>query len=339
VRSIPISPSTRHLSINIGDSSIQDISTFKNCVEDFNTLGKRLKVEKLWTFMLFGKNHGCFVKVVFGDLFREAKALRVVFLSETSYNVEDLLQNFYNLIHLRYLRILSSDGPLGIPDQKRFRNKLSRFYHMMVVDAKQFHIIPRYMSNLVKLRHFHVQNAYIPEVGKLKSLQELREFLVKQEGQGFELRQIGKLVELCGSLRIANLENIQVVEEADEAKLMDKSRLQELILCWNSWQSNNIDYSRLEEHVLERLEPSSNLQKLSIQGNSGHTCPSWLGKDLSVKILESLYLNRVAWKTFPPIGELWLVKVYGEEIASRMPEKRFENLRRLQLKELPQLKR
>jgi hypothetical protein len=293
VRSLSIRPSTRHLSISIVDSSFKDRSTLKHCVDDFSTLDKS-KLQKLRTLMLFGKNHGCLVKVVFGDLFREANALRVVFLSETSYYaVEDLLQNFYNLVHLRYLHIQSSNDSFGFSNQGRFCNKLSRFYHMMVLDAKNFRIIPRDMSNLIKLRHLHAQNAYIPEVGKLKSLQELKKFRVKKEGQGFEVKQIGKLVELCGSLRIANLENIQVVEEADEAKLMHKSRLHELILCWKSWRSNNI-YSALEEHVLERLEPSSNLKRLSIEGNRGHTCPSWLGTNLSVKYLENISAYRRA---------------------------------------------
>jgi hypothetical protein len=341
VRSLSIPPSIRHLSINIDNSSVKDRLIMKKCVDDFSTLDE-CKFEKLRTLMLFGKNHDRLVKVVFRDLFREAKALRVVYLSETSYDVEDLLQNFYNLVHLRYLWIQSSDAYMCILDHRRFRNKLSRFHHMIVLHAKQFHVIPRDMSNLVKLRHFHVHNgSSVAEVGKLKSLQELRTFCVKQEGPGFELRQIGKLVELCGSLRIAGLENIQVVEEADEAKLMHKSRLHELILCWHNicQSNNNIEYSTLQEHVLERLEPSSSLKKLSVQGNGGHACPSWLGTNLSIKNLESLCLDGVAWKTFPPIGELWLVNMSVEKISSRMPEKRFENLRRLELKKLPQLKR
>jgi hypothetical protein len=76
-------------------------------VEDINTLYTRLKVEKLQTLMIYGEHHGCFVKT-FGDLFREAKALRVIFLSKASYDVDSLLCNFYCLLHLHYLRIESS---------------------------------------------------------------------------------------------------------------------------------------------------------------------------------------------------------------------------------------
>jgi hypothetical protein len=86
------------------------------------------------------------------------------------------------------------------------------------------------------LRHLLVQDdtihSSITEVGKLKSLQELRRFVVEQDNQGFELRQIGHLEELYGSLCIDSLENVEAPEEADEAKLMLKSHLHELILRW-----------------------------------------------------------------------------------------------------------
>jgi hypothetical protein len=196
VCTLQIQPSIRHLSINIDGTRVEDRLILKNSLEDFNTLDKRLKVEKLRSLMLFGEHHNCFVKA-FGDLFKEAKALRVIFLSEASYEVEDLLHNFYYLVHLRYLRIQSSS-----PDKTRFPNKLSKFYHMTVLDAKDYEDIielPRDMSNLVKLRHFLVcedeTHASIVEVGKLKSLQELRRFVVRQ---GFELKQLGHLVECWG---------------------------------------------------------------------------------------------------------------------------------------------
>ncbi|TVU21103.1 hypothetical protein EJB05_30719, partial [Eragrostis curvula] len=338
VSSLQIRPSIRHLSINIDGTSIKDRLTLKNCLEDFSTLAKRLKVEKLRSLMLFGEHHGCFVKT-FGDVFREVKVLRVIFVSQASYEVEDLLQNFYYLVHLRYLRIQSFSR-----DETRFPNKLSRFYHMMVLDAKHYDNIidlPRDISNLIKLRHFLVcdeeTHASIFEVGKLKSLQELRRFEVKQEDQGFELRQLGQLAELCGSLCIDNLENVQVKEEADEAKLTQKSRLHGLRLCWNTVESSN--ETALEEQVLERLKPSSNLLKLSITGHRGATCPSWLGINLSVKNLEYLRLSNVAWQTFPPIGELLLVNAPPEEISCKTPDKRFENLRRLELVNLARLKK
>ncbi|KAF8659723.1 hypothetical protein HU200_058182 [Digitaria exilis] len=54
----------------------------------------------------------------------------------------------------------------------------------------------REISNLVRLRHLLVPDIFhseIYEVGKLKSLQELRRFEVKKEMSGFELKQLGQL--------------------------------------------------------------------------------------------------------------------------------------------------
>ncbi|CAL5080741.1 unnamed protein product [Urochloa decumbens] len=172
---------------------------------------------------------------------------------------------------------------------------------------------------------------------ELAMKQELRRIRVGKESQGFELRQIGHLMEICGSLSIENLEKVEGRKEADEAKLMQKKHLQELIFQWDAERSN-MNPAR-EEQVLEGLKPHSNLLKLSIRGHVGASCPSWLDLNLSVKNLESLCLDGVAWKTFPPIGELRLVNETVEEISSNIPSPHFKNLKRIELKNLARLKK
>ncbi|RCV11228.1 hypothetical protein SETIT_2G169300v2 [Setaria italica] len=336
VRSLQIPQSIRHLSINMDESSVKDRKTFdicNICKEDFSVLGKKLKFENLHSLMLFGEDQGSFVKT-FRGLFRKAKAIRVIFISGGNYSVEDLLHNFSNLVHLRYLRIAGSQTPKDI----------SRFYHLRVVDIKKCrssYDLPRHMGNLLKLRHFLVpddeMHASIFEVGRLKSLQELRRFEVRKESKGFELMQMGHLLELCGSLRIDSLENVEGREEADEAKLMHKKHLHELMLNWNFERANE-DPGR-EEQVLQGLKPHSILLKLSIRGHGGATCPSWLGVNLSVENLESLCLDGVAWKMFPPIGEFQLVNGAAEEISSNIPGQHFKNLKRIELANLARLQR
>ncbi|CAD6266934.1 unnamed protein product [Miscanthus lutarioriparius] len=222
----------------------------------------------------------------------------------TCYIIHDLLHEL--------ARKVSSLECLSIDTQSQMQNICD------IID------LPRDVKNLVKLRHLLVQDdtihSSITDVGKLKSLQELRRFVVKQDHQGFELRQIGHLEELHGSLCIDSLEKVHVPEEADEAKLMLKSHLHELILRWNiNWLADDF---ALQKHVLERLKPNRNLQKLSIIGHRGGTCPSWLSMNLSLSSLKSLCLHDVNWKTFPPIGDLWLVNVPREEISINIPEKR-----------------
>ncbi|TVU16127.1 hypothetical protein EJB05_39678, partial [Eragrostis curvula] len=333
VRSIHIPPSIRHLSINIDDASVKDRATFDICLKDFDTLKKgRLKVENLHTLMIFGKYYSSFVKI-FGCLFKEAKGLRVIFLSksEASYNIGDLFHQFLEFVHLRYFRV---EGYATLPSY------ISRLYHLRVLDLKKF-VLPRDMSNLVRLRHLLVPNrtmhSEIAEVGKLQSLQELKYFSVKNKPEGFELREIGQLVELGGSLCIDNLQKVMAKEDAEEASINHKRHLHKLELIWRS-NGPDKDYAH-QEQVLEGLKPNGNLRELWIKGHQGNTCPLWLGVNLSLENLKSLSLEGVAWQIFPHIHELWLVSDSDEELAGSITNSTFKNLRKLKLANLPRLKR
>jgi hypothetical protein len=333
VRSIQVPPSIRHLSIVIDDVDVNDRVTFENIKKDFSTLHKQLDIEKLHSVMLFGQYHGSFV-IPLGNLLSKAKALRVVLLYAPSYVVENMLHNFSNLIHLRYLRINKGYFPeMSLP------NTISRFYHLRILDLQQCrgHFgLPRDMNNLVRLRHFLVPydnlHSDITSVGKLKCLQELRRFEVKRQVEAFALRQLGQLEDLKGSLGIYNLENVKA---AKEAELLNKSRLHKLILDWDIKRSTN-DPSQ-EEHILENLKPHSNLLELHINGHGGATCPSWLGVNLSMKGLKSLRLNCVDWNNFPPIGELSLVNEHGHKSLDCTTDRSFPNLKRLELVAIPRL--
>lgn len=109
--------------------------------------------------------------------------------------------------------------------------------------------------------------------------------------------------------------------------------LNQLVLDWGSNCSER-DMKK-EEEVLERLKPNSNLREVCIKRHGGGTYPSWLATDHSIKNLECLCIEDVAWKSLPPLGELLLV---GEEhscIAGQI----FSNLKRLELININTLKK
>ncbi|XP_022684358.1 putative disease resistance protein RGA3 isoform X2 [Setaria italica] len=343
VRSIEIPISVRHLSIVVDDKDVENRVNFENFKKELRELDKRLNVENLRTLMLFGSHHGSYAKI-FGHLFREARALRATYVSGASYNVEDMLHNFSKFVHLRYLRIKSSE--YNDNDILCLPAALSRLYHLEVIDLREWRGcfgFTRHMSNLEKLHHFLVPehklqlHSDIVEVGKMKLLQELRRFEVGKESKGFDLSELRQLSELGGSLVICSLERIQAMKEADEARLIQVKRLHKLTLEWGADRPEK-DIAH-EENALEILVPHSNLQHLCIKGHGGIKCPQWLGEKLSVKNLESLHLDGVAWNIFPPIGELWLVNGPHEEISSNVCNKKFQNLRRLELIKLPRLKK
>ncbi|XP_071681800.1 uncharacterized protein [Lolium perenne] len=103
VKSIQIPVSVRHLSITVGNRVLEDRKAFDYFKVNLSALDKKLKDENLRTLMIFGL-HESFIKT-FHFVFRKAKSLRVVLLRETSYSMEDVLQNFTELLHLRYLRV------------------------------------------------------------------------------------------------------------------------------------------------------------------------------------------------------------------------------------------
>ncbi|XP_044459099.1 putative disease resistance protein RGA4 [Triticum aestivum] len=313
VRSVEIRPSIRHLSIIIDDPDDSNGITDETFKSELRKLKTKLKVENLQTLIIFGGEDESFVSI-FGDLFMEANALRVLCLPTLSYPLESMLHNFSSLRHLRFLKLGTSISQMHLP------TTLSRFYHLKILDLQEWDgslLLPRDMSNLAKLCHFLAQyddvHSGIYNVGKLKLLQELKVFAVNKESEGFELNQLEHLNEIR-ELGIYNLEKIHTKDKAVEAKLIDKNYLHKLTLCWDSERSN-IEPD-VEAVVLESLQPHRNLQELCIRGHRG-PCPAWLGDNLVVEALQTLCLVGVSWCVFPSLGKTWdLRELTVENIAT-----------------------
>jgi hypothetical protein len=337
LRDLEVAPSVYHMSISISDlGDSMDGAVEENFRKGLDKIRNMINVENLRTLMLFGKYDSRFVRI-FKDLFKNAKSLRVVFLSMMHYSAEFLLYKFSKLVHLRYLRVESTHY-----NKEQLPESISRFYQIRVLDIQNwfgYHSLGD-MTNLQKLRHFLPRNgtlhSKICNVGKLHRLQELQRFEVRKETSGFEFRELGKLEELGGSLNIYNLENV-VVNEAHEAKLSYKNRLHKLTLNWKRDQSNTNPAS--EDQLLESLQPHDNMHEIFIDGHGGSTCPTWLGTNLSTRDLEALRLHSTDWEFLPPLGEIYLIHQTGEEYFGCIRDRIFHNLKRLELIGLPRFRR
>ncbi|CAN6306267.1 unnamed protein product [Urochloa humidicola] len=367
VRSVEIQPSLRHLSIVI-DLDRSDGTSDENInTEELRKLNTRLKVENLHTLMIFAKweisSSGRLTDVrlltdSFNDLLRDADALRL--LHCTQYSPPDL--SFLAPFHLRYLRLQNMYPTLENMHARKHTVcvsdsclplTLSRFYQLRILDLEEWHYCnnwPRDMSNLRNLRHFLTMNdmtthSDISNVGKVQFLQQLKKFVVNKQSNGFELKQIGNLNELR-ELDISNLENIHTKEVASEAKLIDKNYINKLTL---SWTRNRLNIEpAVEALVLEGLQPHINLAELIIQSHGGTSCPTWLGDRLSVKALQYLSLDGVAWEVFPcfelmpmlqelTLRDMPLLLEFGSDYFSHKTEHSFPCLKRLRLINLQRL--
>ncbi|XP_042455017.1 putative disease resistance protein At3g14460 [Zingiber officinale] len=110
------------------------------------------------------------------------------------------------------------------------------------------------------------------DVRRLTNLQELPIFSV-QEDDGLKLGQLKDLTQLHGTLGIYNLQNSVDSKEANRAELKNKVHLKELRLEWN--HENKKD-AKLQEEVIEGLQPHESLKILRIREYNGAKSPSWL---------------------------------------------------------------
>lgn len=336
-RANDIPQSIRHLSITVEDeydgSFGQEICKLKSVID----------IGNLHTLMVFG-SHDAETGDILRDAFEGIKSLRILFIPILPGSSP---KSFSNLIHLQYLKII----PPSDEDACMYSPRtLPRFYHLKFLDLDGWDgwecsvIWPKTISHLVSLRHIYSSKKFhssIPEVGKMKWLQELREFHVKKESVGFELSQLGKLTELVGQLAICNLETVASKREANDAKLKDKRNLEELKLVWGAGQQIT------DGDVLEGLQPPPNLRGLGIINYGFAAGPSWLCSDISIKRLESLHLNGISWDTLPPFEQLpHLTNLELENIAGMcvfgpgfggLIERSFMNLKTVTIGNMPEL--
>ncbi|XBI60193.1 hypothetical protein VPH35_041148 [Triticum aestivum] len=215
---------------------------------------------------------------VFNQILQRLKKLRVLYLS--FYNKSKLPESIGELKHLRYLNIirslvseLPSDKVHSLPE---VHCNLSNLRHLgMYVDM---------MGSIYKSDHL----PQIPNIGKLTSLQNLEDFYLQKQ-KGYELRQLGNMNELGGSLSVKNLDIVTGRDEALEAKLHQKSHLKSLHFAWCCRDDVSAE-DRLHLEVLEGLKPSPQLLALAIQGYRAVKYPNCLFVDSHFQNLESFSL-------------------------------------------------
>ncbi|XP_021735798.1 putative disease resistance protein RGA1 [Chenopodium quinoa] len=88
---------------------------------------------------------------------------------------------------------------------------------------------------------------------------------------GFQISELGYLPHVSGSLDIHGLEVIKSKQDAETARMSEKSRLDKL---WLNWKSDDNWVKHAE--VLDGLKPNHNLRFLKIERYGGEKFPSWI---------------------------------------------------------------
>ncbi|CAK8565011.1 unnamed protein product [Lathyrus sativus] len=240
---------------------------------------------------------------VVDDLLPTFGRLRVLSLSKYR-NIATLPVTIGNLVQLRYLN-LSHTYIASLPDT------ICNLYYLQTLIlscCSKLTELPEHVGKLINLRHLYIDMTSIIEMPKqiaeLENLQTLNFFVVGKKNIGLSVRELGKFPKLRGKVVIKNLQNVIDVMEASDTNLKSKEHIEELTLQWGE----EVDDSLKGKEVLNKLQPSPNLKKLSIDLYGGTSFPSWLG-DASFSNMVSLCIdNCMNSPTLPPLGQLASLK-------------------------------
>ncbi|KAL2326333.1 hypothetical protein Fmac_025391 [Flemingia macrophylla] len=295
-KAITIPKITRHFSVAI------------NHVQHFDGFGTLYDTKRLHTFIPTsgGMNflYGWHCKMSIHELFSKFKFLRVLSLSYCS-GLTEVPDSVNGLKHLRSLD-LSGTRIKKLPDSICF------LYNLQILKlgfCRYLEELPCNVHKLINLRHLEFLGTRMRKVpmhlGKLKNLRVWMSWFDVGKSIEFSIQLLGEL-NLHGSLSISELQNIVNPSDALAADMKNKTNLVQLELEWNwNW---NPDDSRKEREVLENLQPSKHLEKLSVRNYGGTQFPSWLLDNSSANMV-SLKLDGCKYCShLPPLGNLPFLK-------------------------------
>ncbi|RRT51679.1 hypothetical protein B296_00015696 [Ensete ventricosum] len=237
---------------------------------------------------------------------KRLKRLRVIVIDGLVLDV--LPEGIGHMRHLRYLEV-PGDQLIDLPKW------ICRLYQLQGLSLQfrspLLHLgrpLPRGIHRLVNIRYLNINPEKVStifKIGKLRSLQELREFHVRK-GNGYELGQLRDMRQLRGQLSIMNLDMAGSASECRAAELDNKEHLSALHLYWGQLGRKGIDK---HEEVLEALWPHRNLSELRIIGYMGTKSPSWMETSW-LSNLEHIELEDCqGWEVLPPLGQLPFLKI------------------------------
>ena len=109
-------------------------------------------------------------------------------------------------------------------------------------------------------------------------------FIVGKDN-GLNVKELRNMPHLQGRLCISKLENVANVQDARDASLNKKQKLEELTIEWSAGL-NDSHNARNQKDVLDSLQPHFNLNKLKIEYYGGLEFPRWIGDISFSKMLD-----------------------------------------------------
>ncbi|RZB65897.1 putative disease resistance RPP13-like protein 1 [Glycine soja] len=271
----------------------------------FDEFGTSCDTKKLRTFMPtwwrmneYHYSWNCNMSI--HELFSKFKFLRVLSLSHCS-NIYELPDSVCNLKHLRSLD-LSHTRIKKLPDSTC---SLSNLQILKLNYCRYLKELPSNLHELTNLHRLEFVNTEIIKVprhmGKLKNLQVLMSSFDVGKSSEFTIQQLGEL-NLHGRLSFWELQNIENPSDALAADLKNKTCLVELEFGWNSHRNPDDFAKERDVIVIENLQPSKHLEKLSIRNYGGKQFPNWLSVNSLSNVVSLELDNCQSCQHLPSLG-------------------------------------
>nr|AAK61316.1 NBS-LRR resistance-like protein B11 [Phaseolus vulgaris]AAK61320.1 NBS-LRR resistance-like protein B11 [Phaseolus vulgaris] len=288
-----IPKTTRHFSFEFRD--VESFDGFES-LTDAKRLRSFLPISKLWE----PKWH---FKISIHDLFSKIKFIRVLSFNGCL-DLREVPDSVGDLKHLQSL-------DLSWTMIRKLPNSICLLYNLLILKLNSCSVLmefPLNLHKLTKLRCLEFKGTMVRKMpmhfGELKNLQVLSKFFVDKNSE-LSTKELGGLggLNLHGRLSINDVQNIGNPLDALKANLKDK-RLVELELQWKS--DHITDDPKKEKEVLQNLQPSIHLEKLSIISYNGREFPSWEFDNSNLVILK--LANCKYCLCLPPLGLLSSLK-------------------------------
>ncbi|KAK9138244.1 hypothetical protein Sjap_008838 [Stephania japonica] len=239
---------------------------------------------------------------VANDAWENLKFLRVLHLED----IKEVSSSICKLILLRYLCIRSYNLT-SLPQS------ISQLYHLETLNIEEcpkLEKLPDDIWKLTNLRHLYIAEStkILKKFGRLHSLGSISPILfLGEEEDGRGIGELECLNNLCGHLRIHNMERVRDASHVRKAKLMEKGKVYKLEMVWkvrNADEGTNTDYSE----VVGALELPPNLIELSINGFPGVKLPlkEWLDNGSSLCYLVEIKLQKC--RNLEEIPAIWHIQ-------------------------------
>ncbi|XP_048495869.1 putative disease resistance RPP13-like protein 1 [Beta vulgaris subsp. vulgaris] len=253
-------------------SSTRYWSFSKEILEDQTWTSKKLV--QVRSFASFGAVDVSIPKLL-DFIFQQFQYLRL--LSMRKAGIIELPNSMGNLKHLRLLDLSENTKLTRLP---KSTTKLCNLQTLVAKGCSNLrHIVPN-VASLIELRHLDFSGCYLLKemplgIGKLTKLQTLKGLFDIRRESGTRISELKNLKCLRGSLDINGLANVFSSEEAQAARLHEKTGLDKLEMYWGAG-NHDVD-GNIKKDVLGRLQPPESIKELMLKGYNGLAFPAWLG--------------------------------------------------------------